>query len=97
MNQPTEKQTAAAAIKGDVASGHAPELVAKGQGVVAEELIRRAREAGIPIREDRDLLELLLQLDLHEEIPPEIYEVIPEILTFVYQVHKDHQASHPRL
>ncbi len=70
MKQPPPKRKAAAALKYDASFDDAPHLIAKGQGVIAEALIRRAQEAGIPIREDRDLVQLLLQLDLDEAKKP---------------------------
>lgn len=94
MKQTPPKRKTAAALKYAPSSDQAPQLIAKGQGVVAETLIRRAQEAGIPIREDRDLVQLLLQLDLGEEIPEELYKVVAEILAFIYQIHKEYQSTH---
>ncbi len=93
MKQTPPKRKTAAALKYAPSSDQATQLIAKGQGVVAEALIRRAQEAGIPIREDRDLVQLLLQLDLGEEIPEELYQVVAEILAFIYQIHKEYQST----
>ena len=94
MEQTPPKRKTAAALKYAPPSDQAPQLIAKGQGVVADALIRKAQEAGIPIREDRDLVQLLLQLDLGEEIPEELYKVVAEILAFIYQIHKEYQSTH---
>lgn len=93
MKQTPPTRKVAAALKYAPLSNQAPQLIAKGQGVVAEALIRKAQEAGIPIREDRDLVQLLLQLDLDEEIPENLYQAVAEILAFIYQLHKEYQST----
>ncbi|HEY8528595.1 MAG TPA: EscU/YscU/HrcU family type III secretion system export apparatus switch protein [Paenibacillaceae bacterium] len=81
----------AVALKYDPLVHAAPVVVAKGKGVVAEEILRRAREAGVPIQEDPSLVEVLSKLDIHQEIPPELYRLVAEILTFIYR--SDRQAG----
>ncbi len=66
----------------------APVVVAKGRGVLAEEIIRRAREAGLFVHESRELVSLLLQVDLDQRIPPELYLAIAELLSWVYLVEQ---------
>jgi flagellar biosynthesis protein len=63
----------------------APKLVAKGRGVIAERLIEEARENGIPVVEDKVLVETLDQLNVNQQIPPELYQVVAEILVSVYR------------
>jgi len=63
----------------------APRIAAKGAGILAEKILQIAREKEIPIREDRNLVQVLSRLDLNEEIPPELYQVVARILTFVYR------------
>lgn len=63
----------------------APQLTAKGRGLVAERLVALARANGIPIVEDRLLVEALEKLDLNREIPAELYQVVAEILVAVYK------------
>jgi flagellar biosynthesis protein len=67
----------------------APKLVAKGRGDVARKIIELAKEHGVPVQEDPALVELLLRLDLSEEIPPEIYEVVARVLAFVYSLRTE--------
>ena len=62
----------------------APRVVAKGGGLVAGEIIRRAREAGVHVHESRELVGLLMQVDLDTAIPPILYTAIAEILAWVY-------------
>jgi flagellar biosynthesis protein len=75
----------AVAINYDKAAMTAPKLVAKGSGIIAERLIAMARENGIPIVEDKVLVETLDQLSVNQQIPPELYQVVAEILVSVYR------------
>jgi flagellar biosynthesis protein len=68
-------------------AGHAPEVLAKGFGHVAEFILEAARERNIPIREDADLAEVLARLDVGAEIPDELYEAIAEVLAFIYKMN----------
>ena len=71
----------------DADSESAPRVVAKGQGEVAERILAIAAEHGIPLHEDRDLVRLLLVLDLDVEIPPHMYKALAEVLAHVYRVN----------
>lgn len=64
----------------------APQVVAKGQGLIAEEIIRRAQEAGVYVHESAELVALLMQVDLDEHIPPELYVAIAELLAWLYRL-----------
>jgi flagellar biosynthesis protein len=81
-----DQQKKAAALKYRKGRDSAPQLVAKGRGLVAEKILALAREHGIPIHEDRNMLEILSTLSLYEEIPPELYKAVAEILAFVYKM-----------
>lgn len=80
-----------AKIKKAVALRYAPEqyaspiVVAKGKGHVAEKIVQKAKEHGVPLQEDPSLVEVLSKLDLNQEIPPELYQLVAEILSFVYR------------
>lgn len=65
---------------------NAPTVTAAGEGIIAEEIIRIAREHGVPLREDAMLAELLSELELGEEIPEVLYRVIAEVIAFAYLV-----------
>jgi flagellar biosynthesis protein len=67
----------------------APRVVAKGRGSIARRIIQEARAHGLPMREDPLLVEALIGLDLYQEVPEGLYQVIAEIYTFLYQVRKD--------
>ncbi len=87
---PEEKETRskAVALRYDKEQEDAPRIVAKGMGEVAEKIIALAKEHGIPIHEDSDLIEILAKLDLYEEIPPATYVVVAEILAFIYRTNE---------
>jgi flagellar biosynthesis protein len=72
----------------------APRVTARGRGELADRIISAARQAGVPIREDRDLVELLLQLDMNECIPPELYRAVAEILVFIYGLNEQWKETH---
>lgn len=62
----------------------APRVTAKGQGLVAETILSRAREHGVPLHEDAALAATLAQLDLGEEIPEALYRAVAQVLAFAY-------------
>jgi len=78
----------AVALKYDAAKDSAPRVSAKGSGTVAENIIALARKRGIPLREDPDLVQSLMQLDWYEEIPAALYQVVAEVLAFAYRMNK---------
>ncbi|MGN1205218.1 MAG: EscU/YscU/HrcU family type III secretion system export apparatus switch protein [Lachnospiraceae bacterium] len=66
----------------------APKVVASGKGALAERIIEKAKEADVPIHRDDKLADTLSRLDIGEMIPPELYEVVAEILVFVDAMDK---------
>ena len=83
MKKQSEK---AAALKYMREEDSAPKLVARGRGKVAEKIIEIAKAHGIPVKEDKELVEILSVLDLYREIPPDLYKAVAEILAFVYSL-----------
>ena len=75
----------AVALTYDVSDG-APRVVAKGTGLLAEEIIERARAAGVFVHESPELLSLLMQVDLDDRIPPALYIAVAELLAWLYQI-----------
>jgi flagellar biosynthesis protein len=90
---PGETRRAAVALKYDAATDTAPRVVATGHGLIAEKIMALARDQGIPMREDPDLVQLLLQLDLNQEIPSTLYQVVAELLAFVYRLNRDYRPA----
>lgn len=78
----------AVALKYDAGQDAAPRVVAKGQRLTAERIIAVAREAGIHIHEDPDLVALLAKLDVNASVPEELYRAVAEVLAFVYRLNK---------
>ena len=64
----------------------APRVVAKGRGLVAEQIIARAREHGVYVHESPELVSLLLQVDLDQRIPPQLYIAVAELLAWIYRL-----------
>jgi flagellar biosynthesis protein len=63
---------------------YAPQVIAKGRGVTAEAIIACAREAGIYVHEAPELVSLLMQVDVDQHIPPELYLAVAELLAWIY-------------
>lgn len=82
------KRKQAVALRYQAGSMEAPVVTAKGKGVIAENIIKQAKDNRIPIQEDPSLVEVLGKLDLNQQIPPELYQVVAEILAFVYRLDK---------
>ncbi|MCW8918212.1 MAG: EscU/YscU/HrcU family type III secretion system export apparatus switch protein [Gammaproteobacteria bacterium] len=64
----------------------APRITAKGEAALADEIVARALEHGIPLHEDKQLAALLSQLKLGDEIPRELYIAVAEVLAFAYML-----------
>jgi flagellar biosynthesis protein len=63
----------------------APRVVAKGEGLIAEAILNHARELGVPLKSEPEMVSLLMQLDLDDFIPPALYLAVAEILVWAYQ------------
>ena len=68
------------------AGDSAPQVVAKGRGLIAEEIIARAHQHGVFVHESPELVSLLMQIDLDRHIPPELYRAVAELLAWVYRI-----------
>lgn len=65
---------------------YAPVVVAKGKGVMAEAIIACAKESGVFVHESPELVTLLMQVNLDEHIPPELYRAVAELLVWLYKL-----------
>ena len=81
----------AVALSYETAQG-APVAVAKGNGAVADSIIRVAKENGVFVHQSPALVSLLMQVDLDEQIPESLYVVVAELLAWVYTI----DTAHPR-
>ena len=91
MKQPalTPQQVAVALTYGKNQGG-APKVVAKGRGMIAQAIIERARQNGVYVHESEDLVGLLMKVELDQEIPPQLYLAVAELLAWLYRLeHAD--------
>ncbi len=88
-----EDKKYAAALKYDIDSDEAPKLLAKGQGYVAEKIIEVAESEGTSIYKDPRLAKQLQNLELGEQIPADLYEVVAEVLIFIAKMDKGYKKS----
>ncbi len=92
MNDKTPKKDQAVALNYDRNPGNAPKVVASGRGEVAQKILAAAREAGVDIVEDADLLEVLGKVPIGQEIPAQLFQAVAEILAFIYQANNSFAA-----
>lgn len=76
----------AVALDYDIDTDHAPKVIAKGSGALANNIIKIAQENEIPIKKDEDLVELLSAIDIDKEIPESMYKAVSEIFAFIYDM-----------
>lgn len=84
MNKENRKE--AVALSFNAEQSEAPKVIAKGKGLVADSILKKAQENGVPIQEDPNLVQLLGQLNLNESIPEELYQAVAEVFAFIYRL-----------
>ena len=90
VNDPTREAVALAYGQTDAA----PRVVARGKGLIAEQIIAKAREHGVYVHESPELVALLTQVDIDEHIPPQLYLAVAELLAWLYRLeHGDTTAT----
>lgn len=82
---PTPQQIAVALTYGQNHKG-APRVVAKGRGMIAQAIIERAKQHGVYVHESDDLVGLLMKVELDQEIPPQLYLAVAELLAWLYRL-----------
>ena len=86
MNALEPKKTLkAVALKYEVNSA-APRVTGQGEGFVAEAILAKAEEMGIPTRTEPELVEFLMQLKLNDLVPPKLYAAVAEVLAWAYEI-----------
>lgn len=83
-----QKRKQAVALQYNPEEDLAPRVIAAGKGALAERIIEKAKEADVPLHQDDKLANTLSKLDIGDTIPPELYEVVAEILVFVDAMEK---------
>lgn len=84
MNKKLKKAAALTYLMGETA----PKITALGKGEVALRIIKTAEENNVPVFENSGLVDTLLQLEIGEQIPPELYSVVAEVLVFISNIDK---------
>ena len=97
MAEAQNKVKTAVALGYDPDKDNAPTVIASGKGALAERIIEKAQENEIPVHEDDKLAGTLANLGIGEAIPPELYEVVAEVLVFVDAMDKIMQKSNKKL
>ena len=80
-----KKTLKAVALKYEV-NGAAPRVTGQGEGFVAEAILAKAQEMGIPTRTEPELVEFLMQLKLNDLVPPKLYAAVAEVLAWAYEI-----------
>jgi len=83
----------AVALKYDPEINHAPKVVAKGRGHVAESILAAAQKNTVPVYQNKTLVNMLMALDIDREIPPELYHAVAEVLAYIYRMDKNEQRK----
>jgi flagellar biosynthesis protein len=84
-----DKTPKAVALKYDKDKDHAPKVIAKGRGEIAEKILEIAKAHNLPLYEDKNLVQILEALELETAIPPELYRAVAEVLAFIYRLNKN--------
>lgn len=89
-----EYRKGALALGYDLKKNEAPKLIAKGFGEIAEKIIKIAQQNKIVIHNDRLLFDSLYRLEIGEEIPVKMYQVIAELLAYVYRMNSQYKRGY---
>lgn len=81
-----EKRKQAVALEYDQEKQQAPKVVAKGAGYVAENILKQAEQHEVPVYRNQTLTNMLMAIELDREIPQELYQLVAEVLAFVYRL-----------
>ncbi len=87
------EKTTAVALKYEKEKGGAPKVIAKGEGVIAQKILQKAEEFEIPIFKNEALAKSLLDLNLDEQISPNLYKAIAEVFVWLMQSEQKAQLS----
>ncbi|WP_118181936.1 EscU/YscU/HrcU family type III secretion system export apparatus switch protein [Paraburkholderia phosphatilytica] len=86
MSQGGRRRSAAALVYDKYQGDTAPRVVAKGYGVFADMIVKRAQEAGLYVHTAPEMVSLLMQVDLDARIPPQLYQAVAELLAWLYRL-----------
>jgi flagellar biosynthesis protein len=83
----------AVAMKYKAYENNAPKVVAKGSGKIAKKILEKAKEYEINIFKNEELTEMLMNIEVNEEIPPELYKAVVEVFIWLHKTEKKAQIS----
>jgi flagellar biosynthesis protein len=87
MSKPKgEERKQAVAIKYDHNPRQAPMVVAKGQGIIADQILAAAKQHAVPVYQNKTLAGMLMAVQLDSQIPPELYQAVAEVLAYIYRL-----------
>jgi flagellar biosynthesis protein len=92
MKPPDQKRQSAVALAYQ-GKDSAPRVVAKGRGLIAQAIIERAREHGVFVHESEELVGLLMQVELDQNIPPQLYLAVAELLAWLYRLERGESSA----
>lgn len=82
---PSENMRNAVALAYQAGTG-APKVVATGKGIMADQIIAKAKESGVYVHQSRELVALLMDVELDQSIPPNLYRSVAELLAWLYKI-----------
>ncbi len=85
--------TKAVALKYKAYEDLAPKVIAKGKGEIAQKIIEKAKKYDVPLFQNEEMANMLLNVDLGEEIPAKIYESVVEVFIWLYKLEEKAQLS----
>ena len=85
VSKPAQNAVALAYLEGAAA----PKVVAKGRGLIADQIIAIAKEHGVFVHESKELVALLMKVDLDDDIPPLLYVAVAELLAWLYRLDNE--------
>ena len=89
----SKQKDKAIAIKYDSKEDEVPKVIAMGAGEIAKKIINMANDQDIPLYQNSSLVEVLSSLEINEEIPFEVYEIIAEIIAWVHALKENNKAQ----
>jgi len=85
--------TKAVALKYKAYEDLAPKVVAKGKGEIANKIIEKAKKFNIPLFQNEELVNMLLNIEVNEEIPPNMYDLVIKVFKWLYELERKAELS----
>jgi len=85
--------TKAVALKYKAYEENAPKVIAKGKGEIAKKIIEKAKKFDVPLFQNEELADMLLNVEVGEEIPPKMYDAVIEVFVWLYKLEERAKLS----